>query len=412
MGVVSSGARLQVAMSDMMALTHVPSISRLAPPYGLLAAAYDDVIGRDFFERVRRVFEHLVGRHRIGFSSAADLGCGTGLFARYLNSLWRVPVFGVDSSPAMLRVASSNCRDADVTLLRQDIRRLRLPRRVDLVTANFDTLNHLVDDGELPALFRRVYDHLHPGGHFIFDFITPCDPLGAAAMIHRRQSRDGRRQVTQCIRWVPGRRMLFYEVLFRDSAQPAPHVELHRERTYLAARRRDLAHGRWTGLARCTGRGNVAAGDGLPSSHHRRCAKTRIALAGSPSALTAPAVGASAAGISNSSLGASGRSSPSARQPARSVQYDDLHRRMTRSRVLRPDEQQGYHIWRATRAIYSGSARLWQLACRFAPPPPKASRKQFATEQRPLSTSPGSGRARPPLVRALQRVEFAARHMR
>jgi hypothetical protein len=84
----------------------------------------------------------------------------------------------------------------------------------------------------LPALFRRVYEHLHPGGHFIFDFITPCDPLGAAAMIHRRRSRDGRRQVTQRIRWVPGRRMLFYEVLFREPARPAPRLELHRERAY------------------------------------------------------------------------------------------------------------------------------------------------------------------------------------
>ena len=132
----------------------------------------------------------------------------------------------------MLRVAASNCRDTNVTLLHQDIRRLRLPRRVDLVTANFDTLNHLVNDGELPALFRRVYNHLHPGGHFIFDFITPCDPLGAATAIHCWQSRDGRRQVTQRIRWVPTQLMLFYEILFRESARPAPHLELHRERTY------------------------------------------------------------------------------------------------------------------------------------------------------------------------------------
>jgi SAM-dependent methyltransferase len=216
----------------MTALSHVSRTARLAPPYGPLAEAYDDVIGRDFFQRVRRVFERLVGRHRIGFSSAADLGCGTGLFARYLNSLWRVPVFGVDMSPAMLRVAASNCRDTNVILLCQDIRRFRLPQRVDLVTANFDTLNHLVNDGELPVLFRRVYDQLRPGGHFIFDFITPCDPLGAAAIIHRRRSRDGRRCVTQRIRWAPGRRMLFYEILLRDSARPIPHLERHLERTY------------------------------------------------------------------------------------------------------------------------------------------------------------------------------------
>jgi SAM-dependent methyltransferase len=205
---------------------------RLAPPYGLLASAYDDVIGRNFFQRLRQIFEHIVERHRIGFSSAADLGCGTGLFARYLNSLWRIPVFGVDLSPAMLRVAASNCRDADVTLLRQDIRRLRLPNRVDLVTANFDTLNHLVNDGDLPALFRRVHDNLHAGGHFIFDFITPCDPIGGTTIIQRRRSRDARKHVTQRIRWVPTRRMLLYEVLLNGPAYGGCQLEFHCERAY------------------------------------------------------------------------------------------------------------------------------------------------------------------------------------
>jgi SAM-dependent methyltransferase len=202
-----------------------------ARPYSLLADAYDDIVGRDFFTRLREAFERIVARHRIGFSSAADLGCGTGLFARYLNALWKVPVFGVDASPAMLDVAASNCRGADVTLLRQDIRELRLPRRVDLCTANFDTVNHLVDRGALPALFRRVFAHLRPGGHFIFDFITPCRPPQGVTL-HFRRSGDGRRRVVQRIRWVPARRLLLYDIVFREPPPAATRVEFHRERAY------------------------------------------------------------------------------------------------------------------------------------------------------------------------------------
>lgn len=204
---------------------------RLSFPYGALARAYDDVMGRSFFRQVRRIFERIVARHRIAFSSAADLGCGTGLFARYLSSLWRVPVFGVDLSPAMLRVAASNCSGGPVTLLRQDIRLLRLPRRVDLVTANYDMLNHLVNEGELPALFRRIHRQLNPGGHFIFDFITPCNPLNQLRLC-RRRSRDGRRHVTHRLRWIPSRRMLLYRVVVREPQYSAGHVELHRERAY------------------------------------------------------------------------------------------------------------------------------------------------------------------------------------
>ena len=55
------------AINDMLALPDVSSIARFSPPYGLLADAYDDVIGRNFFDHIRRKFEHLVARHRIGF---------------------------------------------------------------------------------------------------------------------------------------------------------------------------------------------------------------------------------------------------------------------------------------------------------------------------------------------------------
>jgi SAM-dependent methyltransferase len=204
---------------------------QLVPPYRLLADAYDDVIGRDFFEHLQRVFAHLVSRYRIGFSSAADLGCGTGLFARHLSDLWHVPVFGVDLSPAMLRVAASNCHRGGVTLLRQDIRQLRLPMPVDLVTANYDTVNHLLNDRELKRLFERVHRYLRTGGHFVFDFITPCDPLDGVT-IHRAQSPDGRKGVTQRIRWNPASQLFSYKIYLRDPDRSADRLELHRERAY------------------------------------------------------------------------------------------------------------------------------------------------------------------------------------
>jgi SAM-dependent methyltransferase len=206
-------------------------IARLASPYSVFASVYDKTIGNDFFAELRELFERLIRRHRIRFSSAADLGCGTGLFARYLNSLWKIPVFGVDVSPFMLRQAAKNCRDADVILLQQDIRGFRLPRHVDLITANFDTLNHLVRDGDLPMLFRRVSHHLNPGGYFIFDLITPCGPPSGIRIYHQPLG-DRFREVIQRIRWLPARNMLLSRVLFRGPAAIHSTEELHRERAY------------------------------------------------------------------------------------------------------------------------------------------------------------------------------------
>lgn len=199
-------------------------------PYRMLAGLYDDVVGRPFFAWVRRMFADLVRRHRIAFDSAADLGCGTGLFARHLSRAWRVPVFAIDRSPEMLRIAARNCRDAPVALLHQDIRQLRLPRQVDLITANFDTVNHLLHPADLASLFKQVHRALNHGGHFVFDFIPPCGPR-ASVSVHRRDSPDGSKGVTQRIRWTPSTRLLSYRIQLRRSGSP-PCIELHTERTY------------------------------------------------------------------------------------------------------------------------------------------------------------------------------------
>ena len=209
----------------------VNTLFRAAQPYSLLADLYDSAMGRDFFSQIRNIFERLQQRHRILFSSAADLGCGTGLFARYLSSAWNSPVFGVDLSPAMLRIASENCRGYRVRLIHQDIRQLCLPNAVDLITANFDTVNHLVGDLDLRRLFQGVYKNLNPGGHFIFDIITPCNPP-QGLRVYRGLFRNRFEQVIQRIRWFPKQQMLFSKVTLCSPANKLPRVERHCERAY------------------------------------------------------------------------------------------------------------------------------------------------------------------------------------
>ena len=209
------------------------STASSARPYSHLAANYDGTVGIPFFRRTRFAFEKLIGRYRIAFRTAADIGCGTGLFARYLNRSWGVPVFGVDLSRDMLRIAARNCRGLRICLLKQDIRSLRLPHPVDLVTCNFDTLNHLVGDGDLLSTFRRVRDNLNSGGHFIFDMVMQCQPLGSARRYVRHFS-SARRTVVQHVRWEPSRKLLSIVVSIRSRNTPRAITEVHRERAYSA----------------------------------------------------------------------------------------------------------------------------------------------------------------------------------
>jgi SAM-dependent methyltransferase len=204
--------------------------ANFARPYGHLASRYDASIGIPFFHKTRRAFEKLISRYGITFRTAADIGCGTGLFASYLNRSWNVPVMGVDISRDMLRIAARNCRSVRVSLLRQDIRALRLPYPVDLVTCNFDTLNHLVQDGDLAKSFRSVYANLNAGGHFIFDMLLQCGPVAKA---HRYGAfQTAQREVTQHLRWDPTSRRVSILVSIRSRSTPRRIVEAHCERAY------------------------------------------------------------------------------------------------------------------------------------------------------------------------------------
>ncbi len=208
-----------------------PAATQIKRPYSQFATAYDQTIGWPTFLRTRRSFERLARLYDVGFRSAADLGCGTGLFANYLNRCWGVPVWAVDISPDMLRVAARNCSGSGVRLLWQDIRRLRLPEPVDLVTSNFDALNHLTGKDDLREAFRRVAENLCARGHFYFDLITPCFPLGGR-VVYVRKAQAQIRQVTQLIRWNPARRIISTTIVLRSSDSPCPKLEFHKERAY------------------------------------------------------------------------------------------------------------------------------------------------------------------------------------
>jgi SAM-dependent methyltransferase len=214
-----------------MAMEFIAAQRYFARPYSELAPAYDTALGISNFIGTRAAFEALVRRYGIQFRSAADVGCGTGLFAGYLNQCWGVPVFGVDRSPEMLAVAARNFARLNVCFLQQDLRCLRLPSPVDLITANFDTMNHLLAEPDLRLAFRRISENLRPGGHFIFDLITPCQPLRSAQTYTRRLG-SGRRKALQRIRWNPWQKILSIFVVVASPSSKVSTLEAHRERAY------------------------------------------------------------------------------------------------------------------------------------------------------------------------------------
>jgi SAM-dependent methyltransferase len=207
------------------------SLSAVAIQYEALAPVYDELLGDRFFPRLRRTFEQIERRYGLRFRSAVDVGCGTGTFVAYLRKRGVDPVWGVDSSPAMLARAVAKNAGNGARFLQQDLRALRLPHPVDLLTCQFDTLNYLRTPADLRMALAAFGRALRPGGHAVFDVVTPrtFDPARTQRL---EQASGSRSRVTRETRCRP-RGMQVAHVRINDVS--GDHCETHMQRAYTVA---------------------------------------------------------------------------------------------------------------------------------------------------------------------------------
>lgn len=128
-----------------------------------------------------------------------ELGCGTGKMTRLLAQAG-YDMIGVDSSEEMLQVAreqewaadrfeagdigkderaanesasaETGRKVSDILYLHQDMREFELYGTVKAVVCVCDSLNYILEEEELLAVFSLVNNYLDPGGIFIFDMNT------------------------------------------------------------------------------------------------------------------------------------------------------------------------------------------------------------------------------------------------
>jgi SAM-dependent methyltransferase len=137
--------------------------------YTLLARYYDQffTFHLEWYRQARR---KLLGEILPQVRAACDLACGTGTTALELAERG-IKVYGVDLSPTMCRLARAKVRRAgdQVTIIPGDMRTFGLPEPVDLITCEFDALNHVPRKSDLARVANAVARVLRPGGYFYFD---------------------------------------------------------------------------------------------------------------------------------------------------------------------------------------------------------------------------------------------------
>jgi len=143
--------------------------SSINRPYRWLAHYYDEIFS-PFRAPINAAREHILGRILPHVETACDLACGTGTTALILARKG-IRMYAVDLSPGMCRLAREKARRAGLPLrvLHADMRSFRLPEAVDLITCEYDALNHIPHRGDLQRVAKAVGRALRPGGHFFFD---------------------------------------------------------------------------------------------------------------------------------------------------------------------------------------------------------------------------------------------------
>lgn len=136
--------------------------------YRWLARYYDHLF--EFRRPFAEAREAILGPLLAKVSSACDLCCGTGGLALSFASQG-IRAFAVDLSPDMCRITRAKARAVRLPLkvIRADMRAFALPEPVDLVTCEFDALNHVPRKSDLAKVLKSVAAALRPGGHFVFD---------------------------------------------------------------------------------------------------------------------------------------------------------------------------------------------------------------------------------------------------
>ena len=206
-------------------MTATPEVA----PYQELATHYDELLGEQSFRKMRETFEWIVHRYGLRFRSAVDVGCGTGNFVEYLLRSGVDPVWGVDRSPEMLAQAVAKNHQNSGRLLLQDMRELRLPETVDLLTCQFEALNYLLTDEDLRTAFAAFATALAPGGVALFDVAArrPAQPEPGRRI---EFSRFANQTVTIRARYDTERSLQVARV--RVASPGATHSERHVQRLH------------------------------------------------------------------------------------------------------------------------------------------------------------------------------------
>ena len=154
----------------MLLKSHLSSTTAMS--YTHLASIYDQLMSDTPYDKWLHWAQNYWKKHGQP-RTIIDLGCGTGSIAIPLAKQG-YQVTGIDLSSEMLAIAyeKMHAEQAHVTWLEQDMRAFTA-QPADSVISFCDSMSYLLEEEDVQETIKRAYQHLQPGGAFLFDVHSP-----------------------------------------------------------------------------------------------------------------------------------------------------------------------------------------------------------------------------------------------
>lgn len=144
--------------------------------YDDIAADYDEIMGDDYANNMFDTIFNSIKRNidESKENRYLDLACGSGAFICKMQKKINAECFGIDLSKNQIEYANHKLKSNNVSadLKVGDITKIEFPNKCDIISINFDALNHIRDINDWKQLFEKVYSSLNNNGVFFFDINT------------------------------------------------------------------------------------------------------------------------------------------------------------------------------------------------------------------------------------------------
>lgn len=127
----------------------------------------------DFSIRRSEILTNYLKNNNKKIKSILDLACGTGVFLDLIQKNFKAKnCVGLDLSKEMHKFAKNNIKNENISFVLGDMTNFDLNQKFDLISCNYDAINHLIKFSDWKKMFKKVFIHLKKGGVFTFDFNT------------------------------------------------------------------------------------------------------------------------------------------------------------------------------------------------------------------------------------------------